>query len=150
MKLQHLMRNGLNLIIIKQMKKDIQDRIDIEILVNNFYDRVKDDELLGRIFDKVMKVDWDKHLHKMYDFWENIVFQTGNYKGRPFLPHLEVNAKETLTSSHFDQWLKLFHKTIDDLFEGSIANQLKFKSQNIKEVWNYKMDYINNYSPDTL
>ena len=59
MKLQHLMRNGLNLIIIKQMKKDIQDRIDIEILVNNFYDRVKDDELLGRIFDKVMKVDWD-------------------------------------------------------------------------------------------
>ena len=150
MKLQHLMRNGLNLIIIKQMKKDIQDRIDIEILVNNFYDRVKDDELLGRIFDKVMKVDWDKHLPKMYDFWENIVFQTGNYKGRPFLPHLEINAKETLTSNHFDQWLQLFHNTIDDLFEGSIANQLKFKSQNIKEVWNYKMDYINNNSPDTL
>lgn len=115
MKLQHLMRNGLNLIIIKQMKKDIQDRIDIEILVNNFYDRVKDDELLGRIFDKVMKVDWDKHLPKMYDFWENIVFQAGNYKGRPFLPHLEVNAKETLTSSHFDQWLKLFRLTIDSI-----------------------------------
>ncbi len=130
------------------MKKDIQDRIDIEILVNNFYDSAKDNELLGRIFDDVMKVDWDKHLPKMYDFWENIVFQTGNYKGRPFLPHLEVNAKEALTSNHFNQWLQLFHKTIDDLFVGPIANELKFKSQNIKEVWNYKMDYINSYNAE--
>ena len=150
MKHQHLMQNGLHPIIIKQMKKDIQDRIDIEILVNSFYDRVKDNQLLGRVFDDVMKVDWDKHLPKMYDFWGNIVFQTGNYKGRPFLPHLEVNARETLTSNHFDQWLQLFHNTIDDLFEGPIADELKFKSQNIKEVWNYKMTYINNYKPDTV
>jgi hemoglobin len=130
------------------MKKDIQDRIDIEILVNTFYDRVKDNHLLGRVFDDVMKVDWNKHLPKMYDFWENIVFQTGNYKGRPFLPHLEVNAKETLTSNHFDQWLQLFNKTIDDLYEGPIANELKIKSQNIKEVWNYKMTYINSFNAD--
>lgn len=146
MKHQLLMRNGLHQIIFKKMKTDIRDRIDIEILVNNFYDRVKENELLGRIFDDVMKVDWDKHLPKMYDFWENIVFQTGNYRGRPFLPHLEVNAKENLTSNHFNQWLQLFHKTIDDLYEGTVANELKFKSQNIKEVWNFKMDYINSYN----
>lgn len=128
------------------MKKDIQKREDIELLVNYFYDKVKQNLLLGRVFDDVMKVNWEKHLPKMYDFWENIVFQTGNYKGHPFAAHLDVNNKETMTPIHFQQWLVLFHQTIDELFSGPIANELKYKSQNIKEVWSYKMDYINNYN----
>lgn len=127
------------------MKKDIENREDIECLVNSFYDVVKKDALLGRIFDEVMQVNWEKHLPKMYDFWENIVFQTGNYKGHPFFPHLAVNQKESLTPAHFKQWLVLFHNTISTLFSGPIADELKYKSQNIQEVWSYKMDYINSH-----
>lgn len=126
------------------MKKDIENRKDIELLVNSFYDDVKQDVMLGRIFDEIMHINWEKHLPKMYDFWENIVFQTGNYKGQPFFPHLEVNNRETLTPSHFQHWLTLFHKTIDKLFFGPISDELKYKSKNIKEVWSFKMDYINN------
>lgn len=129
------------------MKKDIESRMDIECLVNKFYDRARHNPLLGNIFDIVIKVNWDKHLPKMYDFWENIVFQTGNYKGHPFFAHLAVNNKENLTSEHFKTWLTLWFQSIDDLFEGPMAEELKQKSKNIKEVWNYKMDYINNYTP---
>lgn len=127
------------------MKTDIQNKEDIKTLVDAFYEKVKLNPLLGRIFGEVIPVDWDKHLPKMYGFWENILFQTGNYRGRPFLPHLDINAQETLTANHFNTWLTMFHETVDELFEGPKANEIKFKSQNIKEVWNFKIDYINHY-----
>ncbi|MBS1636730.1 MAG: group III truncated hemoglobin [Bacteroidetes bacterium] len=127
------------------MKPDITTREDIARIVDAFYEKVKADALLGHIFTDIVKVDWSHHLPKMYGFWENVLFQTGSYRGQPFLPHLDINAKETLTPDHFGRWLKLFHATIDELYEGTKARELKFKSQNIKEVWNYKMDYINHY-----
>ena len=143
------MQNGFYPTTQKQIEmKDIETPEDIKLLVDSFYDDVQLNPLLGNIFNEVMKTNWDKHLPKMYGFWENIVFQTGNYRGRPFLPHLEVNAKETLTANHFNTWLQLFHQTIDKHFSGPKAEELKFKSQNIKEIWNFKIDYINNY--DTL
>lgn len=128
------------------MKKDIEARSDIELLVNTFYNKVQKDDLLGPIFIDLMKVDWNKHLPKMYDFWQNILFHTGEYKGQPFLPHLHVNEKEKLTSVHFDRWLSLFFSTIDELFEGEKTKELKEKSNSIKQVWSFKIDYINSHS----
>jgi hemoglobin len=59
-------------------KKDIIDRTDIENLVNRFYDKVKKDDLIGFIFNDVAKLDWEKHLPTMYDFWEGIIFFRGH------------------------------------------------------------------------
>ena len=125
------------------MKKDIENKEDIKLIVDTFYDKVRTNELLGRIFDDLAKVNWDLHLPKMYGFWENILFQTGDYKGSPFLPHLKVNALETLTPHHFNTWFDLFIETLDALFVGTNTEELKRKAFNIKEVWSYKMNYIN-------
>jgi hemoglobin len=125
------------------MKKDIENIEDIKLLVNAFYDKIRDDELLGHIFNNLMNVNWDKHLPKMYDFWDNVLFQTGNYKGRPFPPHMDVNDKEPLTSSHFNRWIEIFTATVDELFEGPKTQEIKFKASNIKEVWEYKINFIN-------
>lgn len=57
------------------MKKDIEDRKDIELLINSFYDKVKQDAIIGSFFTEVVQVNWEKHLPVMYNFWENIVFQ---------------------------------------------------------------------------
>lgn len=131
------------------MKKDIENMDDIKLLVNSFYEKIKQDDVLGHIFNDLMNVNWDKHLPKMYDFWDNIVFQTGNYKGRPFPPHMDVNEKETLTYKHFNRWLELFFVTVDELFEGVKANEIKFKASNIKEVWEHKMNFINSVHTDS-
>jgi hemoglobin len=128
------------------MKKEIEDINDIKLLVDTFYEKIKKDDLLGKIFIDLMQVNWDKHLPKMYDFWDNILFQTGNYKGRPFPPHLNVNEKEKLTSPYFERWINLFDETVDELFEGYKAREVKFKAANIKDVWRFKMDHINNES----
>ncbi len=124
-------------------KKEIKGIEEIKLLVNSFYERIKQDDLLGPIFMDIMQVNWDMHLPKMYDFWDNILFQTGNYKGRPFPPHLHVNEKEPLTEAHFERWIQLFNETVDELFIGIKAREVKFKAANIKDVWKFKMAYIN-------
>ena len=58
------------------MKTDIRNRKDIEKLVNTFYDKVKTDDVIGYLFNDVAKVNWENHLPKMYNFWENILFFT--------------------------------------------------------------------------
>ena len=49
--------------------KAINNREDIELLVNKFYEKVKVDETIGYIFNEIANINWDKHLPKMYDFW---------------------------------------------------------------------------------
>lgn len=125
------------------MKPDINSREDIITLVNEFYVNVRKNNLLGPIFDNVMKVNWDKHLPKMYDFWESIMFHTAKYKGFPFAAHLPVNEKIILGQLHFDTWLNLFQETIDRFFSGPNATSLKERSATIKEIWMHKMEFIN-------
>jgi hemoglobin len=115
-------------------------------MVNTFYQDVRNDESLANIFDNIMQVNWEKHLPKMYDFWENVLFHTGNYNGRPFPPHVQVNEKITLTNEHFDAWIKLFEQNVDNLFEGEKANEVKFRAASIKHIFNSKINYINHPS----
>ncbi|HEY1871052.1 MAG TPA: group III truncated hemoglobin [Chitinophagaceae bacterium] len=116
------------------MKEDIKTRKDIEHLINSFYDKVKRDEMIGFIFNDVARVNWEKHLPVMYDFWESIIFSTANYNGNPMLVHLQLNRLIPLTKQHFDQWLKLFTETTDELFEGKKATLTKERALNIAAI----------------
>ena len=61
------------------MNKDLENREDIEVLVNSFYGKIRQNEILGHIFNDIAQVDWDKHLPKMYSFWEMILFEKSNF-----------------------------------------------------------------------
>ena len=104
---------------------DITDRRDIACLVNLFYDRVRDDVLLGPIFDDVAHVDWSTHLPRMYDFWESVLFGTATFKGTPLVVHRALARQTPLTAEAFDRWIGLFHTTVDDLFSGTMADHAK-------------------------
>ena len=120
------------------MKTDIQGRQDIERLVNTFYERVRADDVIGYLFNDVARVNWDEHLPKMYNFWENILFYTGNYSGSPMVVHRELHAKSTMNEGHFQHWVKLFTTTVDDLFEGTRAEEIKDRAVNIAGVMMFK------------
>ena len=124
--------------------EDIKDRQDLIKIVDTFYNTVKTDKTLGYIFDDVMHVNWDKHLPKMYDFWENILFQTGNYNGSPFPVHLKVNEKQQLGDAEFNRWMQVFIDTVNELYIGAKATELKQKAMNIQVIWKSKFNYINN------
>ena len=110
------------------MKKDIETRADIELLVTSFYEKVIADEQIGPIFEEIAKVNWSTHLPAMYDFWENILLFTGTYEGNPINIHKHLQHSIPLQECHFNVWNKLFISTIDELFEGKNANLAKVRA----------------------
>lgn len=121
------------------MRSDIQSRDDIIRLVDTFYEKVKQDSLLGPIFNEKVQVNWVNHLPVMYDFWENVVFYTGNYGGNPMRIHQQLHQRFPLTKQDFDRWLKIFMNTTDELFNGEHAELIKQRAQSIATVMQIKI-----------
>ncbi|MDX5396941.1 MAG: group III truncated hemoglobin, partial [Hymenobacteraceae bacterium] len=53
-------------------KKDILAQEDIIKLVDTFYEKVNQDELLAPVFNDFAAVNWQTHLPVMYDFWGSV------------------------------------------------------------------------------
>ena len=120
------------------MAKEITSSEDIQLLVNEFYGKVREDELLGSIFESVVKGNWQHHLEKMYGFWETIVFNVKKYSGSPFQKHTPL----PIDGKHFERWLTIFHATIDHHFEGQNAEEIKKRSTQMGMMFEYKLKHI--------
>lgn len=116
--------------------QDINSRREIEIIVNTFYEKVKKEEHLNMMFTNV---DWEKHLPVMYDFWDNVLFYTGNYTGNPMAKHQMAHQRHPFTADLFKRWLKLFSTTIDELHSGVNAQLLKERAQSIAIIMQIKI-----------
>lgn len=121
------------------MKSDIENRKDIELLMNSFYEKVKPDPVIGYIFTDVMKVNWEHHLPLIYDFWENTLLYTGNYNGNLVEIHRRINNAILLKPEHFKRWTDLFCATVDELFEGEKAFLAKQRAISISIVLQTKI-----------
>jgi hemoglobin len=117
--------------MMKDMK-EITDREDVILLVNDFYEKVKQDNLLGPLF---AHVDWPHHLPIMYSFWSSMLLGDQSYKGNPFQKHISL----AITASHFDRWMELFNQTVDENFNGDRAIEVKDRARSIAGVWQYKL-----------
>ena len=116
------------------MKKDIENRKDIELLVNTFYTKVIADKKLGYIFNDVALVNWSTHLLVMYNFWENVILFTGSYEGNPINLHKHLHYIQPLDKFHFNRWNTLFLKTVNELFKGSKADLAKERALKISGI----------------
>lgn len=114
------------------MVKKISSREDISLLVTEFYSKVRTDKQIGYFFNESIQ-DWDEHLKKLTDFWETNLFFKRNYKGNPKQAHIEVdqNYNESIEQKHFGVWINLWFQTIDDYFEGELANRAKNNARNM-------------------
>ena len=119
-------------------KRDIKSIEDIELLVNKFYEKVNQDDLLAWIFNDLSKVDWRSHLPVMYDFWSSILLGTKAYKGQPFDVHLYLPVDKR----HFDRWVGLFEETVDENFSGPVAKEAKLRANTISEIFQFKIKVI--------
>ncbi len=104
--------------------KDIEGLEDIKLFVDDFYQKVRDDDFIGPIFMNTI-ADWTPHLEKMYAFWNAALFGVPGFKGNPFAKHAPLG----IVPEHFDRWLELFHETIDAKFEGIMAEETKKRAQ---------------------
>lgn len=120
--------------------KKLEDRADIEVLVNRFYDKVGRDEKIGFFFNDVAKVDWSQHLPKMYAFWETLLFGQISYKGNPMAVHFPINAEVPIEKDHFAHWLALWTETVEENFTGEMADLAVYKATNIANLMAHKME----------
>jgi hemoglobin len=104
---------------------DIETRADCERLVRAFYGRAFEDPVIGFLFTDVAKLDLEAHVPRITSFWETILLGAQSYGGGAFRPHAELHMKAPLRRAHFDQWLRLWFATVDDLFAGPRAELAK-------------------------
>lgn len=112
-------------------RRDIQTREDIVQLVTTFYGRLFEDPVLGPIFTEIAKVDLDEHIPTFTNFWENILFRTGSYRGGFMAVHMRVHLMATLTMPHVQRWLDYWESTVDELFAGPNANLVKVHANRV-------------------
>lgn len=120
--------------------QDISNIEDIKLLVNTFYEKVQNDDLIGPIFNEKMSGRWPEHLEKMYRFWQTLLLEEHTYSGSPFPPHKHLPVDET----HFDRWMEIFTKTVNSLFVGKLAEEAKVRAANMAYMFNYKIEYFRN------
>ena len=121
-------------------KNEITNIEDIKRLVDEFYIKVRRDELLKDIFNSVIQDRWSEHLEKMVHFWQTVLLEEHTYYGSPFIPHAQLPVEK----SHFDQWLKLFNETIDEHFIGEKAKKAKWQGERMAEMFQHKIEYYKN------
>jgi hemoglobin len=122
------------------MKPDISSKEDIKLLVDTFYNKVQANAKLGYIFNDVAKLNWDEHLPKIYSFWGSLLLQEHTYTGNPMKIHVELSKITTMSNAEFSEWLTLFCETVDELFEGSTAEEAKTRAANIARLMLLKIE----------
>ena len=125
------------------MKSDIKQQSDIELLVNEFYKKVREDDTLGIIFNEVVKMDWEHHIPLIVDFWETVLLDADKYHNNAMTPHFAINKIFPLQEQHFDRWIKLFFETLDEHFEGPITTLAKTRAKGVAGIMKIKMDSLN-------
>jgi hemoglobin len=120
--------------------KEIITLEDIKKLVDTFYEKVREDELIGRIFNERIQNRWPQHLEKMYTFWQTVLLGEHTYFGSPFPPH----ANLPISHNHFERWMQLFNQTLDELFTGEKAEEAKWRAAKMAEIFESKIEYYKN------
>lgn len=124
--------------------RTIKNRNDINKLVNMFYAKVRKDDLLGSIFNShIPEEEWPAHLQKLTDFWETNLFGIPKFKGSPTQKHIRVdkNLNHTVEQLHFGRWLQLWFTTVNELYEGELAEKAKNSARKMATgqylvIWN--------------
>ena len=104
------------------------DEAMIHRLVHAFYEKVREDKLLGPIFASRVS-SWALHLERMCSFWSSVTLLTGRYHGQPMQKHLPLSVD----SRHFDRWLELFRDTAREVCPSTASAYFTDRAERIAE-----------------
>ncbi|MDP3227236.1 MAG: group III truncated hemoglobin [Acidovorax sp.] len=97
-------------------------------LVHGFYGDVRQDPLLGPVFEQALQGQWDAHLQRLVDFWSTVVLGTRSFKGDVFGKHM---ALEGVTPAHFAAWTSLWQQHTHRIFTPEVAQDLQVAAHGI-------------------
>ena len=122
------------------IKRDIKDRNDIYIIVDDFYKKLLYDEEMKHFFEKFKDDNTlQNHLDILVDFWDNVLFYSGTYNKNAMLPHIELNKTKPFQMQHFNLWLQHFYASVDKNFKGEVSEIAKNRATSIATVMKLKI-----------
>ena len=118
------------------MAQDITTLKDVHRLVDAFYAKVREDATIGHFFNDRLEGKWDAHHKKLYRFWHTVLLRRPDYFGNPVPMHFNMQIKK----EHFDHWLEVWCTTVDELFEGMVADRAKFRGKTMAKAFYSKIN----------
>ncbi|MEF2551057.1 group III truncated hemoglobin [Aurantimonas sp. A2-1-M11] len=103
---------------------------ELRALVDDFYDHVRADAVLGPVFERAVS-DWPAHLERLTAFWSSVMLTSGRYKGNPFAVHHRHRGEIDLQM--FDRWLGLWRETTSRRFSAETAAVFHMKAERIAD-----------------
>lgn len=103
----------------------------IRTMVEAFYGRVREDALLGPVFEGRLSGEWPEHLDRMVDFWSSVLLASGRYRGDPRARH---HAIPEMRPAHFDRWLELFEEVLTEVFPPHTARDVLWRARRMRLV----------------
>ena len=120
-------------------KKDIEERADLESMLESFYQKVFNDDLISHFFLEVVPLNLETHLPVITDFWESVLLDGRGYRKNVMEIHLNISAKSKIGKEHLDRWVKIFSETVDERFEGPKATLAKQRATSIATMMHLKL-----------
>jgi hemoglobin len=125
------------------VKKDIQNREDLQLLMQAFYKKLLADNSINYLFTDVAQIVILHHIPVLVDFWDSILFSSDTYRKNAMQPHMILHQKSPLQKHHFETWLGYFKETIDEMFEGDMAFAAKERATSIATIMQIKISQLN-------
>lgn len=119
--------------------RDIENNDNLYLLVDEFYKKLLSDSSIAYVFTDVVKIKLEEHLPILVTFWSQSLFNTGGYFKNLTNIHLNINAKEYLSSELFTIWLNHFNAAVDENFTGSNAEKIKTQALSIATIMQIKI-----------
>jgi len=113
----------------------------ISRLVDLFYSRVHDDDLIGPVFDQFVR-NWDHHHDTLKNFWSTQLLGAGTYQGNGFVAHQRLPLEE----AHFDRWLALWERTATEVLPPALAQRAIGRARHMANQ--YKVGLLPYKRPD--
>jgi hemoglobin len=121
------------------LKKDIENRDDLEKMLEAFYKKVFKDDLISHFFLEVVPLNLETHIPVITDFWESVLLDGRGYRKNVMEIHLNISEKSRIEKAHLDRWVKIFSETVDEMFEGAKASLAKQRAVSIATMMNVKI-----------
>jgi hemoglobin len=129
---------------------DLAGRADIETLLRRFYGRVLVDDILAEPFAELRIKGLDSHIPVMADFWQTVLFRGGLYRGSALHAHRHVHQRTPLSGKHFIRWLTIWSDTVDEMFQGALAEHAKIQATRLAWAMHRRLTGENQPELDTL
>jgi hemoglobin len=123
------------------MKKDIENREELEDFLWSFYRKAFADELIGSFFTEVVPLDLDTHIPVIANFWESVAFNKPSYRKNVMEIHRHIHHLSKIKKEHLDRWVKLFTETLDENFQGSRTELMKQRARSIATLMDIKLNH---------